>query len=76
MALYAQVFEAQGALDKLEAFASLNGPSFYSLKPNARQLRLTKADQLIDQSFDFLGDQKLDPLMLGETLSWHAELVS
>ena len=76
MALYAQVFEAQDALDKLEAFASLNGPSFYGHKPNARQLRLTKADQLIDQGFDFLGDQKLDPLMLGETLSWHAELIS
>ena len=31
---YAKVFEEEGALDKLEAFASLNGPRHYSLPPN------------------------------------------
>jgi len=31
---YAQVFEEEGALDKLEAFASLNGPKHYRLPPN------------------------------------------
>ena len=32
--LPAQVFEAEGALDRLEGFASLNGPAFYGLPPN------------------------------------------
>ena len=31
---YAKVFEEEGALDKLEAFASLNGPKHYRLPPN------------------------------------------
>ena len=34
MQVYAQVFEEEGALDRLEAFASLNGPRFYGLPPN------------------------------------------
>ena len=31
MQVYAQVFAEEGALDRLEAFASLNGPRFYGL---------------------------------------------
>jgi len=38
----AQVFEDEEALDRLEAFASLYGPSFYSLSPNPERLRLVK----------------------------------
>ncbi|WP_299132426.1 dihydroorotase [uncultured Amaricoccus sp.] len=39
----AHVFEAAGALDRLEAFASLNGPAFYRLAPNAERIRLERA---------------------------------
>ena len=39
----AHVFEAAGALDRLEAFASLNGPAFYRLAPNAERIRLKRA---------------------------------
>ncbi|WP_372602827.1 dihydroorotase [Actibacterium sp.] len=38
----AEVFETAGALDKLEAFTSLNGPAFYRLPPNEATLTLTK----------------------------------
>ena len=31
---YAQIFEEEGALDELEAFASLNGPKHYRMRPN------------------------------------------
>ena len=34
--LYAEAFEAAGALDKLEAFASFHGPDFYGLPRNSR----------------------------------------
>ncbi|MEO9615393.1 MAG: dihydroorotase [Nitratireductor sp.] len=44
MPLLAHVFEAQGALDKLEAFASLNGPAFYRLPPNDTRMTLTRHD--------------------------------
>ncbi|MDO6729334.1 dihydroorotase [Marinovum sp. 2_MG-2023] len=42
MSLLAHVFEEDGALDKLEAFASRNGPAFYGLPVNEATLTLTK----------------------------------
>ncbi|WP_306006658.1 dihydroorotase [Aquicoccus porphyridii] len=44
MALLAHVFEAENALDRLEGFATLNGPAFYGLPPNETTLTLTKSD--------------------------------
>ena len=38
--VYAQVFAEEGALDRLEAFASLNGPRFYGLPPNEARVTL------------------------------------
>jgi dihydroorotase len=44
MAVLAHVFEDDGALGRLEAFASLNGPAFYRLPPNPGRIRLVKGD--------------------------------
>jgi len=41
--LYAQVFEEEGALDRLEAFASLNGARFYGLPPSAETVTLVRS---------------------------------
>jgi dihydroorotase len=43
MALLAHVFEEDGALDKLESFASKNGPAFYGLSENQTQMTLIKS---------------------------------
>ena len=40
MQVYAQVFMEENALDRLEAFASLNGPRFYGLPANAERITL------------------------------------
>jgi dihydroorotase len=40
MQVYAQVFAEEGKLDRLEAFASLNGPRFYGLPPNEERVTL------------------------------------
>ena len=40
MQVYTQVFAEEGALDRLEAFASLNGPRFYGLLPNEERITL------------------------------------
>ncbi|MCT4577449.1 dihydroorotase [Donghicola sp.] len=48
MSLLAHVFEEDRALDKIEAFASLNGPAFYGLKPNDATLTLTKHDAPVE----------------------------
>jgi dihydroorotase len=45
LACLAQVFEAEGALDRLEAFASLNGPAFYRLAPNEERITLERVAQ-------------------------------
>lgn len=44
LSVLAQVFEEEGALDRLEAFTSLNGARFYGLAPNPGHLTLTKGD--------------------------------
>ncbi|WP_029057352.1 dihydroorotase [Stappia stellulata] len=45
MACLAEVFEQENALDKLEAFASLNGPAFYGLPVNEATITLTRQDE-------------------------------
>lgn len=44
MALLAHVFEEDGALDRLEGFASLHGPAFYRLPVNGAALSLVKSE--------------------------------
>lgn len=45
MSCLAHVFEQENALDKLEAFASLNGPAWYGLAPNEERITMVKRDQ-------------------------------
>jgi len=67
--LYAEAFEAAGALDKLEAFASFNGPDFYGLPRNHGTLTLKREPWQLPDSVPF-GDAALKPLRGGETLHW------
>ncbi|HUH40407.1 MAG TPA: dihydroorotase [Castellaniella sp.] len=69
MALYATAFDAIGRLDRLEAFASLNGPAFYGLPVNASTLTLDRADTVIPSELP-LGDEVVVPLAAGESLPW------
>jgi len=68
--LYAEVFEAVGALDKLEAFASFNGPDFYRLSRNATTVALEKQPWVVPEAFAFVGGDPLLPLRAGESLGW------
>jgi dihydroorotase len=72
--LYAQIFEDANALDKLEAFASFNGPDFYNLPRNTAKVKLSRQSQVIPASLDFAGEE-LVPLLGGQTISWQAELI-
>ncbi|CAG2148896.1 Dihydroorotase [Cupriavidus yeoncheonensis] len=71
MELYAEAFDAAGALDKLEAFASFNGPAFYELPRNAGTLTLEREDWQLPAELPY-GDATLVPLRAGETLRWKA----
>lgn len=57
MQAYAQVFHEEGALDKLEAFASLNGPRFYGLPLNEGKIRLARAAAQAPQDVEIEGDR-------------------
>jgi len=67
--LYAEAFEAANALDKLEAFASFNGPDFYGLPRNRGTVTLRREPWQLPESVPF-GDALLKPLRGGETLNW------
>ena len=69
MELYAEAFDAAGALDKLEGFASFYGPDFYGLPRNAGQITLTKQAWTLPEEVAF-GEAVVKPLRGGESLSW------
>jgi dihydroorotase len=69
MELYAQAFDAAGALDKLEGFASFHGADFYGLPRNAGTITLCRESLTLPDSIAF-GDATLKPLCAGETLPW------
>jgi dihydroorotase len=67
--LYAEAFEAADALDKLEAFASFNGPDFYGLPRNRATVTLRREPWTLPESVPF-GAALLKPLRGGEMLNW------
>jgi dihydroorotase len=67
--LYATAFEQAGALDKLEAFASLNGPGFYGLPVNEGTVTLKRETWTIPPSVP-MGEHELVPLDAGQQLHW------
>ena len=67
--MYAEAFDAAGALDQLEAFASCNGPAFYGLPRNSGSITLRRESWIPPASFAF-GEADLKPLRAGEALPW------
>ena len=67
--LYAEAFDSVGALDKLEAFASFNGPAFYGLARNSGTVTLKRETWTAPESYPF-GEAIVKPLRGGEALGW------
>jgi dihydroorotase len=67
--IYAEVFEEEGALDRFEAFASLNGPAFYRLPVNETGVTLRREEWTVPER---VGDGELAimPFRAGERLRW------
>ena len=70
MELYAEAFEAAGALDKLEAFASFHGPDWYGLPRNSDTVTLVKEAWDVPAGYAYVQSDTLVPLRAGESLSW------
>jgi dihydroorotase len=71
MELYAEAFDAAGALDRLEGFSSFHGADFYGLPRNTGTLTLRREAWTVPESYPF-GEAQLKPLRGGESLSWKA----
>ncbi|MDP3743896.1 MAG: amidohydrolase family protein, partial [Methylotenera sp.] len=69
MELYAEVFEAANALDKLEGFASFYGADFYGLPRNTERVTLVKESWKVPGSLPYDGDV-LVPLRAGQAVQW------
>ena len=70
---YAQAFDEEGALDRLEGFASRFGPAFYGLQPNAGRLKLTRERWMVPKMVDGAAgepDSELTPFLAGRALGW------
>jgi dihydroorotase len=67
--IYAEVFEEEGALDRFEAFTSLNGPQFYRLPPNEIRVTLEREPFPIPERI-LAGESAVVPFRAGETLRW------
>jgi len=69
MELYCEVFEREGALDRLEGFASLFGPDFYGLPRNTATVTIAKEPWEVPADYPF-GAETVVPLRAGERLAW------
>jgi len=67
--LYAEAFDSEGAIDKLEGFASIYGPDFYGLPHNREKIILGKSSWKVPDHYELAGS-KLTPFFAGAELSW------
>lgn len=73
--LYAEAFDAAGALARLEGFASHFGADFYGLPRNTKQITLERADCAVPESYVW-GDTVVKPLRAGQTVAWRVVSVA
>jgi dihydroorotase len=66
---YAEAFEAAGALDRLEAFASFYGADFYGLPRNGEKITLIRESWRVPETLP-LGEGDLVPLRAGQEVAW------
>ena len=67
--LYAEAFDRAGALDRLEGFASLHGPAFYGLPPNAARITLARESWNVSSALEY-GEDAHVPFRAGATVAW------
>src|SRR3954462_15648868 len=70
--IYAEVFDEEGALDRLEAFASLNGPAFYRLPVNETRITLRREAWTVPERVGE-GELAVMPFRGGERLRWRLQ---
>lgn len=67
--LYAEVFEEENALDRLEAFAAFHGPDFYGMERNSSRVELVRESWTAPGRYKF-ADKEVVPIRAGENIRW------
>ena len=67
--LYAEVFEEEGALDRLEAFAAFHGADFYGMERNESRVTLVRESWQAPAAYAFGGEEVI-PIRAGEAVGW------
>ena len=70
--VYVEVFEEEAALDRLEAFACVNGPNFYWLPLNEARITLRRESWVVPERIGN-GDNAVVPFRAGEMLRWRLQ---
>ncbi|MGY0615014.1 dihydroorotase [Vibrio sp. FJH11] len=70
--LYAEVFDKEGKLENLEAFASFNGPDFYGIARNEDTVTLEKASWDVPETMPF-GNDIVVPIRANEQIEWQVK---
>ncbi|AXY03303.1 dihydroorotase [Vibrio alfacsensis] len=70
--LYAEVFDKEGKLENLEAFASLNGPDFYGIPRNTDTVTLEKSAWAVPENMPF-GNDIVVPIRANENIEWEVK---
>ena len=69
---YAQVFDEENALDRLDGFAAVNGARFYGMPVNEEQIRLVRRPWHVPQEISTTAGA-VRPFLAGEELNWQIE---
>ena len=69
LALYAEVFDGVGMLERLPDFASGFGADFYGLRRNEETVTLVREPTAVPREYPF-GEDTLVPVCAGETVAW------
>ncbi|OGT36706.1 MAG: dihydroorotase [Gammaproteobacteria bacterium RIFCSPHIGHO2_12_FULL_38_14] len=69
LSFYAEIFEQNDAMDRLEKFSSVFGAEFYQLPVNREKIAIVKKPCKIPDTLPF-GDTLLIPMKAGETTHW------
>ena len=72
IAAYLRVFAQENALDRFEAFASLNGPRFYGLPPNEQRVTYSERSSTTVEALEVPGEGEIVCLLGGESVEWSA----
>jgi dihydroorotase len=71
--LYAEIFESEGILARLQGFACEYGPDFYQLPRCAEHIVLVREPWTVPDSYPFAGQEQLIPFKAGQQIAWRLQ---